>query len=180
MCAHTKTHCWCTHVWIFLCVWHTSVFVWVSVCTGWCCAGFWILLELFQKGWMDGGIFFQSILLKIPISPLSPLSPKTPKESSMHQFFGFLCSGRKQKMELLIGLTSPRCCCSARSGQHCSYDECLISRNTSQIAKLYLPWIAKCIFFCSVAGKQLWTTGLLCPHSQVFQDPLFIPNNGIP
>lgn len=85
-----------------------------------------------------------------------------PRKQVCALVFGFLASGRKrgrQKMELLISLTSPCCCCSARSGQHSSYDECLISWNTSQIAKLYLPWIAKCILFCSVVKKTTVDNG---------------------
>lgn len=60
-----------------------------------------------------------------------------PKEASGWQFFGFLAPGWKQvqaggiEMELLISLTSPCCRYSAWSG----CDECLITRNTSQIAK---------------------------------------------
>lgn len=141
VCAHThkNTLLVYTRLNFFVCVTHKCF------CVGFCMHRMVLCRILDNVGAvpkrMDGwrNFFSEHIVKNTYIPPPSPLSPKTPKESSMHQFFGFLCSGRKQKMELLIGLTSPRCCCSARSGQHCSYDECLISRNTSQIAKLYLP-----------------------------------------
>lgn len=136
-----------------MCVWHTAVCVWVSVCTGQ--RGLGVVCRILDKvgalpkdGWRNW--FFRSILLKIPIFP---------QGTKCALVFGFLASGRKQgmekkkkKMELLISLTSPCCCCSARSGQHSSYDECLISRNTSQIAKLYLnllsiSWPISSFFF---------------------------------
>lgn len=140
-------------------------FVWASVCKGW--LGLGVVYRILDKvgalpkdGWRNW--FFRSILLKIPIFP---------QGTKYALVFFCLLEGSigKEKMELLIGLTSPYCCCSARSGQHGGCDECLISRNTSQIAKLYLPWIAKCILFCSVARKQLWTMGLFCPQLPVFQ-----------
>lgn len=110
--------------------------VWVSVCTGWRGLGVQCRIldmvgALPKDGWRNW--FLQSIFLKIPIFP---------QGTKCALVFRCLASGRKQgreKMKLLISLTSPCCCCSARSGQHSSYDECLISRNTSQIAKLYLP-----------------------------------------
>lgn len=106
-----------------------------------------------------------------------------PPRNQVCTSFQFLACGRRQKriaekkkIEFLISLTSPCCCCSARSGQHSSDDECLISRNTSQIAKLYLPWIAKCLLFCSVLRKQSWTMGLFCLPT-VFSGQLWKQNN---
>lgn len=45
----------------------------------------------------------------------------------------------REKNGMVDQLHFTRCCSSASSGQHRGSDECLISRNTSQIAKVYLP-----------------------------------------
>ena len=98
------------------------------------------------------------------------IPPRNQVCTSLRFFWLLEGNGERKKMELLISLTSPCCCCSARSGQHSSYDECLISRNTSQIAKLYLPWIAKCVLSCSVVQKNncgQW--GSFVPNSQFFR-----------
>lgn len=143
MCVHAcKSACLCAHMSGCVSV-HVRVAAGPFVCGflyaqdggGWgCCAGFWMRLELCQR--MDGVFFlpFHSILLKIPILP------QRSRANTGFSVFSLLDGSRyrpggKKKMELLISLTSPCCRCSARSGRCRGCDECLITRNTSQIAK---------------------------------------------
>ena len=134
VCAFAKRFCVKEHVWN--CVAHRHI------CVGFCMhrmAGLGVVCRILDKvetlpknGWRScffslSLFFFQRILLKIPIF--------TPRNQLCTRFLSSVSwkEAKTEKMELLMGFTSPCCCCTARSGQHGNCDECLISKNTSKI-----------------------------------------------